>query len=35
MELTDRKAMKVSTIKEFSPDEIILEELDKIESEMI
>ena len=35
IKLTDRKAMKVSTINKFNPDEIILEELNKIESKMI
>ena len=35
LELTDRKAIKISTINPFSPDEIIMEELDKIESKMI
>lgn len=35
IELTDKKALKVSTIKPFSCDEIILEELSKIESKMI
>ena len=35
IELTDRKAIKISTINPFEPDEIILDELDKIDSEMI
>ena len=35
IELTDRKAIKISTINPFEPDEIILDELNKIDSEMI
>ena len=35
IELTDKKAIKVSTINRFSPDEIILDKLDKIKSKMI
>lgn len=35
IELTDRKAFKISTISPFEIDEIILDELDKIESKMI
>ena len=35
IELVERKAIKVSTISPLSPDEIILNELDKIESKMI
>ena len=35
IELTDKQAIKVSTINRFSPDEIILDELDKIKSKMI
>ena len=35
IELTDRKAVKISTIDPFSPDEIVLDELNKIESKMI
>lgn len=33
--LTDRQALKVSTINPFSCDELIKEELEKIESKMI
>ena len=32
IELTDKKAIKISTINPFSPDDIILNELNKIES---
>lgn len=35
IELTDKKAIKISTINKFSPDEIVLNELNKIESKMI
>ena len=35
IELTDTQAIKISTINQFSPDEIILNELDKIKSRMI
>jgi hypothetical protein len=35
IELTDRQAVKISTIKEFDLDEIIIGELEKIESKMI
>ncbi len=35
IEQTDKKAIKISTINQFSPDEIILNELNKIESKMI
>ena len=35
IELTDKKAIKISTINPFSPDEIVLTELNKIESKMI
>ena len=35
IELTDKQAVKVSTINQFSPDEIILNEIDKIKSKMI
>lgn len=35
IELTDRKAIKISTINPFEPDEIILDELNKIDSKMI
>lgn len=35
IELIDNKAVKVSTINKFSPDEIVLNELNKIESKMI
>ena len=35
VELTDKKAVKVSTINPFDLDEIILEEISKIESKMI
>ena len=35
IELTDKQALKVSTINRFSPDEIILDKLDKIKSKMI
>ena len=35
IDLTDRKAFKISTINPFEIDEIILDELDKIESKMI
>ena len=35
VELVERKAIKISTINPFSPDEVILEELDKIRTEMI
>lgn len=35
IDLTDKKAVKVSTIKPFDLDELILEEIEKIESKMI
>lgn len=35
LELTDRQAIKISTIKKFNLDEIVLNELNKIESKMI
>ena len=35
IELTDKKAIKISTINKFSPDEIVSNELNKIESKMI
>ena len=35
IELTNKKAVKVSTINPFDLDEIILEEINKIESKMI
>jgi hypothetical protein len=35
IELTNKKAVKVSTINPFDLDEIILEEISKIESKMI
>lgn len=35
IELTDRQAIKVSTINRFSPDEIILDKLNKVKSKMI
>ena len=35
IELAERNAIKISTINPFSPDEAILEELDKIETKMI
>ena len=35
IELTDRQAIKVSTINLFSCDELIIDELDKIESKMV
>ncbi|MBQ2612374.1 MAG: DUF1188 family protein [Methanobrevibacter sp.] len=35
IELTDKQAVKISTINQISPDEIMLNELDKIKSKMI
>lgn len=35
IELTDKQAVKISAINQISPDEIILNELDKIKSKMI
>ena len=35
IELTDTQSIKISTINQFSPDEIILNELDKIKSRMV
>lgn len=35
IELSDKQAVKISTINQFSPDEIILNELNKIKSKMI
>ena len=35
IDLTDKQAVKISTINQISPDEIMLNELDKIKSKMI
>ena len=35
IELTDKNALKISTINEVNPDNLILDEMKKIESKMI